>query len=329
MKKIGYKSLLLPLIACALLGASCALNPKPQPGDNEPPPVRTPLLQASDATTATVYYATADGQWLLPLTLPIKATREAARVAMEKLLAGPPNDFASAIIPGDTKLLDIYITSSVVFVDLTKEFLSLSPEGARQAASSIAATILPLGQGNAVQILIEGKPGPDLGDIDLSQPINLNYINSVSPDDSGMPLTCYFSDANAMFLVPQTFLVEDRDLKDDDYLSLLAEKTMEFLLEGPQEESGLFPTLWEGTQLLSCQVNNSIAWVNLSGDALAYGGGSAAEQLFLKSILYSLTSIKGITSVQLLIEGEKQEFLPEGSDISSPLEPYEPINMVY
>lgn len=335
MKKTRFKlkTLGLLLTALCLSLSACTWDTSEKPGGNEPPPVRSPLLQANDATTTTVYYTTTDHQWLVPLTLPIQATREVAQVAMEKLLAGPPNEFAASVIPTDTKLLDLYLTSRVVYVDVTKEFFELKPELAQKAAASIAATIAPMTQEHHIQILVEGKQGPLVGEMDFSQPFEPSYINLLNPpedgDAEGIAVTWYFSDGQGMFLVPQTYLIPLEETQGQDLPAFLAAYVVGALLAGPDEESGLYPTIWEGTRLLSTQVEKGIVQIDLSREALGYGGGSTAEQLFLKSLIHSLASIEGIHGLQLLFEGQKLEFLPEGSDVSGPLSLQEPLNMLY
>lgn len=324
MKKNLIKGLILFCAACFLL-AACE---EQAPDNNDNNPVRTPITQSKDATVATVYYATTDGQWLVPLTVPIQATREVARVALEKLLAGSPTDFASSPIPADTKLIDVFLTSSVVHVDLTDQFLNIDPERLPNAARAIAATVLPLTQVDQVQILVNGKPCPMIGDYDLSQPITLELLNVVNPEIEGNFITCYFSDNQGMYLVPLTYMIPENSLNIDDLKSELAGLVLDELTKGPSEDSGLFGTFWEGTEVNGYRLNDTTLEVDFSEGVIAYGGGTTAEHLFLKSLVYSLTAIEGIDAVQLFIEGEKVEYLPEGSDVDKPLTPGDPLNMV-
>ncbi len=314
----------LLLLLALLLVAGC----QQQPEELEPGQARTPLLENQDTTTAVVYYATTDQQWLLPLTVPIKATREVGKVAMERLLAGPADDFAAAVIPADTKLRDLYSAGSVVYVDLTQEITTIDPQLAPLAVDSIVATVLPLAEENQkLQILVEGEVYPALGEVDISQPlgpVRVNCVNcdELAADQDSRELIYYFSDVNAMYLVPQTYVVPAEKWEDqEDIPSYLAGQILDKLLQGPTEDSHLLGAIWPETQILSCQVQDGIAQVDFSPEVLGYGGGAAAERIFLDSLIFSLTSLPEVRQVQILIDGEKVEFLPEGSDISQPLAP--------
>ena len=289
---------------------------------------RTPILEEQDKTQATVYYTTSDPKWRLPLTLPIQATREVAKVAMERLLAGPPNDWASSVIPADVKLLDLYSSGEYVYVNLTEPFASISPENAPLAVESIAATILPLVKGYSLKIMVNNKTLTEIGDYTLPEEITWSAANIVDKEAQGVNLIVYFSDANAMYLVPQSYTIPAEEVPDEDFATMLTERTLQLLLAGPDAESGLQPTLWPGTQLLDCTVSNGLATVNFSGDIIQYGGGHAAESMFVDSVLYTVTAVPGVSEVQILIDGEKVEFLPEGTEISTPLKPTNGLNMV-
>ncbi|MEG1500502.1 MAG: GerMN domain-containing protein [Clostridiales bacterium] len=328
MKKY-FKSILviIVILIAAIALVACQPADSNAPSDSSESSQRNPILEQKDTTTATVYYATTDNKWLVPLTLSINATREVAKVAMEKLLAGPPStDFAAPVIPEGTKLRDIYTISSIIYVDLTKEIQNIAPENAQIAIDAIVATVLPLAEdGHTLQILIDGKVADKLGEINISQPIAPKDINYQGENQATAKITVYFGDNNAMYLVPLTYDIDKTEKPDPVYYS---QKAIEKLLEGPSSDSGLMPTLWKGTKLLSLELIGQTINVNLDKEALDYGGGSAAEQMFVNSLIYSLTSIEGISDIQILIEGKKIEYLPEGTDVSQPLKATQLINSI-
>ena len=322
---------LLLIIIAGLLLTSCQLfnTAITSNEETETPVERTPLLLEQQATLATVYYTTTDHKWLVPLTIPINATREVARVAVEKLLSGAPNEFVGSVIPPETKLIYLYTSENIVYLDLTKDFLTVDPENANLALQSLCTTVLPKTYYNSLQILIEGEIQDSIGGIDTSKPFSICKTNLVSENNEGFSITYYFSDQQAMYLVPQTVVIPLNEIETEKATTqFLAEKIMEKLLTGPDEESGLSSTIWQGTQLNSITVKDGVATVDLSSDVLGYGGGATAEQCLINSLVYSLTSLSDVKSVQLLIDGEKQEYLPEGSDISQPLTLDQPINMI-
>lgn len=281
------------------------------------------LLLEKETTAVTVYYATLDEKYLVPLTFSVNATREAAKVALEKLLAGAPNDFVKSPLSADTKLKDVYAQGEIVFVDLTKEFSQINEEYARLASAALSATVLPLLENSQMQLLLNGKPYQDVGSVKLSEPIKEGPINPVSPIGEDQPyIVYYFGDQQAQYMVPQSAPVN----KDD--AEYKAEQTVKAILKGPKSDSNLYSSINKKTKLLALQVSNGIVTLDFSADLLDYSGSSAEENVLVKSLLYSLTSIEGIDAVQILIEGQIKEYLPAGTDISTPLKAVEKINVV-
>jgi spore germination protein GerM len=91
------------------------------------------------------------------------------------------------------------------------------------------------------------------------------------------------------------------------------------LIEGPPENSNLLPTLPKNLKVLSLKIKNKTAYVNFSKELLSYGGGTASELGIVSSIVLTLTELKNIEKVQILIEGKRLKYLPEGTEIFYPL----------
>ena len=51
---------------------------------------------------------------------------------------------------------------------------------------------------------------------------------------------------------------------------------------------------------------------------MSYGGGTAAENAMLGSLVLSLTDIPGVKGVKITINGQTP-MLPEGTDVSQPV----------
>ena len=338
----------LLIFFCAACGRRENVTP---PSTTDTAVERQPILEESEATTATVYYATLDGKYLLPLNLTINATKEVARVAMEKLLAGPPTAAAAPVLPQDTKLLDLYSSSSTIYVNVTKEILKLDWSQAQLAVDAILSTILPLAEGYNLQLLIDGQICERLGSVDISKPltfplpgINLDQASkeryrkwvAEGMPSGGLALTYYLPDDQAMYLVPQTlfYLPEKEENADGsaspaepDSPAAHAQAVLAAMLATDAQASGLSSPFWPGTEILNLWVEDRIVYVDFSARLTGYGGGATAESMMLNCLTYSLTSLPGISAVQVLIEG-KPGTLPEGMDISKPLTPQSPLNAV-
>ena len=76
-------------------------------------------------------------------------------------------------------------------------------------------------------------------------------------------------------------------------------------------------TALENIKILSVDTAENIAYVNLSGEKLS--GGSLQEDLVLHQIVYSLTELKDIEAVQILVDGSKRETLMGHFLIEEPL----------
>lgn len=337
--------MLLPLFLILILSLSgCRPEETPPAGDPNLPAdsERLPVMEEIEVTNATVYYVTTDHQYLLPLNLTINATKEVAKVAMEKLLAGPPNAYVAGVIPADTKLLDLYSSNTTVYVNVTADILEVDPAQAQLALDSIRCTILPLVEGFKLQLLVEGKVLDELAEgVDISHPRSLPYVN-VRPADqekaqqntaSYTPLTYYVGDSQAMYLVPQTLLYappeqEEPPLSGEALAEDQARAVVAALLADQPEDSGLFSPFWQGTELLNLYVEDGVAYVDFSAALLEYGGGSTFEVMMVSCLTQSLSRISGISAVQLLVEGRANASLPEGLDVSKPLTPIQVLNEV-
>jgi spore germination protein GerM len=290
-----------------------------------------------------------DKKYLLPLNLTVNATKEVAQVTLEKLLAGPPSATAASLLPPDTKLLDLYSSQTIVYVNVTKDILEVDRAYAQLALDSILCTVLPLTEGYRLQLLVEGQVGEHLGSVDISAPLALPEpgINLDAPSrerwrlyqakdeaTDGIALTYYLSDSQALYLVPQTLFylpeTEEGDgesaAEEDRYSpAAYARAVLAALLEADEQNSGLNHPFWTGTELLDLWVEDNTVYVDFSSQLTGYGGGAATESMLLACLTYSLTSLPGISAVQVLIEGRSGS-LPEGMDISKPLTPQKPIN---
>lgn len=100
----------------------------------------------------------------------------------------------------------------------------------------------------------------------------------------------------------------------------LATYALNQLLAGPsvgRDSLVLFPS---GTQA-TVNIDGSVATVNLSGPiARSFQSGAGDEAGLFKSLTYTMTSLPGITSVQVLVDGNKRAALPGGHfELDEPL----------
>ncbi len=306
-------ALSLAMAGCGTAPEDPALRPSPEPS--------TKVLTLSPSQTVVAYFLDSEGKNLVPLSMQTNETREVAFVALQKLLAGAPNDFVQSPLPAGIKAKDLYLEKGVICVELTEEFLQTAPEQIDNSLRCIVATVGWAAPEKQVNILVNHQLVEKIGDKAISQPLSYTPIN---PADSSVKtdspiVQVYFSDNQAMYLTPVSYCRPEGDV----YTFV-----MKKLTEGPPKQAGLVATLYKGTKLNSVTVSDGTAKVDLSKEAVAYGGGTAFEYLFVQSILATFAQFPEVETVQFFIDGEPYDLLPEGTDIEMPLPVNKTVNYI-
>lgn len=266
-------------------------------------PLLTSCTQESKTAAITLYYTNEDNSKILTEDRQVKVTRDNPihRLAVEELLKGPTKQGLKSTIPSGTKLLDIEVEDKIATVNLSKEFSGFPGIMAESfALISVVNTLSDLPDIQKVQVLVEGK--------DLIAPSGNPYgplsrydVEDINRDLSKADITLYFSDEQAMYLVPEIRQV----VKDKPVEQIIVEQ----LIKGP-EKAGLYPTIPKGTSLISIEVKDGTAYVNFSEEFKTnHWGGSAGEAMTIYSIVNSLTELPNIKQVMFLIEGREEETL--------------------
>ena len=90
------------------------------------------------------------------------------------------------------------------------------------------------------------------------------------------------------------------------------------LIKGPETE-GLKPVLPPKTTIRSLEIDNGLAVVDLSQEAVRIDRGSWGEALVVWSVVNTLTKFPEVEAVRILIEGQPAETLAGHFDLSRPL----------
>ncbi|MBA7601324.1 hypothetical protein ES703_08394 [subsurface metagenome] len=144
-------------------------------------------------------------------------------------------------------------------------------------------------------------------------PYKEEEIKEVQPVPIGemVEVNLYFSDSQAMYLVP-----EKRKISQ---IPSLARQAVIELIKGP-ENSDLYSTIPEGTQVNEVYIADDIIYIDLSEEIFKnHPGGSSGELMTVYSIVNTLTEISSIKGVQILVEGNEKKTLIGHVDISMPL----------
>ena len=328
-RRYGFFAVVLAVLLVLFSGCDIkAPEPLPLPPVNREE--RLPVIANEKTNFVTVYFADTDYKFLLPVSYEISPTMEYAKTALEMLLSGTPNNFAAALLPEKTTLRFLYTTgqSKIIYADFSENISSLSSESSERAAlaiQSVVCTVLANNTDYKLQIMVEGNIIPEIGGVDVSKPLGFAPPDADPTKNIDNMVTIYMADTMVYYLIPVAVYT-------DGFLSPqkkaeFAVKTMLSFSDPEKNNMGLLPTLWAKTALNKLEVRNGIAYVDFSAALLGYGGGSTAEYMMLNSLLYTLCSISGIEGMQILIDGEKINYLPEGSLVNTVLRADIPVNI--
>ena len=134
-----------------------------------------------------------------------------------------------------------------------------------------------------------------------------------NPEKDTVEVVLYFSDSEAMHLLP-----EQREVSQNN--RSLAEILVKELIKGPEQEERL-QTIPEEAELLMAEVVDGVAYVNFSEEiSTEHVGGSAGEIITIYSVVNTLVELPEIEAVQLLEEGEKEDAIWEHIYTLEPIE---------
>lgn len=173
--QIGVLLVTLGLLGWAVtVGLERLAGPVSEPA---PPPAAPP--QPTAHITATLFYATPDGQQLLPIRREVPLADGVVAQGRQILVAQltPSPDGQRSVIPGGTQLRAFYVTDrGDAFVDLSRELSAGHPGGTLNELLTVYAIVnavtanLPAVQ--RVQLLVDGMEVDTIaGHVDVRRPL--------------------------------------------------------------------------------------------------------------------------------------------------------------
>ncbi len=335
-KSVFVFVIVIILLLVALVVVKCV-----QDGIDDPEEVqaRQPVVSSGEKTSVTVYFLTSDRLYLLPISMPVTTTNEAAKVAMEKLLAGQHVPAAIDLFPNDTKLVNLFSIEDTVYIDLTADFLLMTDAEIIDAVRAIAATVMPLTEGDAFVILVEGESLPEdlqMGGLSLSGEIpylpvvNLTEASRqlLSENDFSLEgltaLHYYLPEASGAYLLPLTVLLSQDSSELD--AATIVQLAIDELLRTP-EGGGLYLLPTTNIQLQGVEIADGVAYCDFD-ESILESYGQLAENLLLQCLVRTVTAQEGIESMQITVNGEIAAQTASGIDISLPLTADTPLNQV-
>lgn len=218
---------------------------------------------------------------------------------LEELLKGPADSARfETSINRDTKVLAAEEENGSLTVDFSKEFNVFSGsmhEGA--VVASVVDTMLQFAELKKVRILVEGQ--------ELIAPSGepygyMEFIDFNTADMSEREITLYFSDSQAMYLVPEkrTILVKN-DISEAELYRMVLEE----LIKGPASEN-LYRTIPEEVRIEYLELDGDILKVDFSEEMhTKHWHGAAGEEMTVNSLANTMTEFENIKGVMPTVDG--------------------------
>ena len=301
--------LALLLIMAVLALAGCRQKQVENPGRGDLTP---DLISKQPQTAVTAFFKAQDCDVLVPLVFGINSSRDTIWVALEKLLAGPPDSFVEPVIPQGVKMKDLYFSEGIVNIHLTGD-VSLTPADVNLQAfwSTVNMELLEQdGTTAALRLYYNEQPL-------LEEPYQAQAVNDFGGGASGAYV--YFVDGQAMYLVPLALPIVAADYPQEQQADFFG-ALLNAWAGTPPEGSGVYSSLAlvEGLQLQSVSLQDDALTLNFNA-GLAQLSSTAQERLLLDSLLATLAPYRQIKSVQLLADGQPLDYFPSGLGIGQPL----------
>lgn len=212
------------------------------------------------------------------------ADKRVAAAAIGELIAGPRNGLLR-LVSAEANLLGITIDSGTATVNFDRD----PSDSGERGIDSIVFTLTELPTISRVQIQVNGA---NLGGVRARPVLNpLNPQNLAVDYSSTEFLPIYFPSADGVHdvrlirMVPKT--------------KQTAEGTVRALLEGPGTYAGVVRrVIPDGTELRGIRLSNGVLQVDFTEPF------AGAPDAAIRTIVESLTTLKTISGVQFLVEGQ-------------------------
>lgn len=127
-------------------------------------------------------------------------------------------------------------------------------------------------------------------------------------------ITLYFLNIETGEIMPEARKIDSKELIKEPYKILI-----ELLIQGPKNEK-MVKLIPNGTKLNKIEIKNDCIYIDFSNEFINEQKlGKQQEELIIKSIVNTITELKEINSVMILIDGkENQEFPDKAINFKDP-----------
>jgi germination protein M len=268
-----------------------------------------------------LYYRNKDGL-LVPVTRKVQKQEGLAKAAINGLVDQAITREQLAfyglypVLPQGTKIKGLNIKNGNAIIDFSKEFLnSDNQQDEQMIVSSVVYTLTGFKTISNVEIRVNGKTINRLiNGTDLSAMRNRQntFINAAQTELKEGCVKCdlyymAYGNKELNYLVPVSTQIKKAD-ENQIPITMISE------LSKKPSVSKYFTSIPEGTKLLSYDGQNGLVTLDFSSQINNYGG-SEKENSLLDQIYYTVSQLKGINKIKILIDG-KETTLPEGTEVA-------------
>lgn len=248
-----------------------------------------------------VYYLNKEGTSVV--RSPYQITGETMEKKIEELLLkleeAPESVDLRRTIPENVKLMSYTLDRTQLYLDFNAEYLNLDKATEVLTRAAIVKTMIQVEGVSYIGVRVAGEPLRDSkgGTIGL---MNENtFLDNMGSEENATKiekLNLYFANTAGDKLKTQSCVIEYN-------ANVALEKVVvEQLIAGPTEK-GFYPTIPKDTKVVSVTLKDGVCYVNLDTGFTAQGY-DVLGTVTIYSIVNSLTELNGISSVQILVNGE-------------------------
>ena len=269
-------------------------RPPLPPTPTQPPPASAPPTQppvSISTETLTLYFGDATGTLYVPVQRRVSVeNKQVARAAIRELIAGPPAGLTRLVLP-NVEILGIQISNGTATVNFDRR---PTGQGDVRGFYAIMYTLIEFPSIERVQFQINGQ---NIG-VNGSGPLAWTPINPLNPQ--GLPVDYSQTEFLPLYFVSDDGRYDIRILRMVPKTRQVAEATVRALLEGPGSyDYAVQRVIPEGTDLRGIRLANGIVIVDFTQPFAGASDRAAA----VRTVVESLTTLRGVNGVQFLVEG--------------------------
>lgn len=248
-----------------------------------------------------IYYLNKDATSVVPVSYEIHG--DGPEVKVEELLAKleevPESVDLRRTIPENVKLLSYTLDRKQLYLDFSAEYLNMDKATEVLVRAALVKTMVQVDDVSFIGIRVTGEPIKDTKGSVIGLMNENTFLDNMGSEENATKigiLNLYFANKKGDKLKNQSFVVEYN-------ANVAVEKVVvEQLIAGPSEE-GFYATIPKDTKVMSVTTKDGVCYVNLDTGFTAQGY-DVLGTVTIYSIVNSLTDLPGITSVQILVNGE-------------------------